>query len=696
MKSLTSLKQVCPILPAFLFSILFTLTNILSSQTITTGSLVKEMIDMKILVEYPNQAYKSIQYSSYDRRSIHPDAPGWFANADGFGQEPIPGFEKTLKEPGDDKIGEYLMCDLDGPGSIVRLWTAWIEGNIRFYLDDLSKPFYEGPAQSFFLETYKTLDPDFSSDLFKGTFSQNMAGYYPIPFARKCRIEWIGDLDKLHFYHIGIRVYDKSTSIKTFSINDLQAYRENIIEVANHMNDPVNQWSFSPDPRSTDITIEIPPGKEMEIMKLKGAGIIEKFTLKLSAEDIEKALRQNILNISFDGSAWGQVQSPVGDFFGAAPGINPYHSVPFSVEPNGTMICRFQMPYKDSAILSIKNTGTQVVYISGNTLTSKYDWVEGKSMYFRARWRVDHNLYSSNNKPYDVPYLVAQGKGVVVGAAAMIMNPTSVPSSAGNWWGEGDEKIFVDEDDFPSFFGTGSEDYYNYAWSSSEIFAYGFCGQPRNDGPANRGFVTNYRFHILDPIPFNSKMAFHMELLSHGPVPGFSYGRIVYHYGLPGLVDDHLPLSSTDVVLPELPEKWMPTRRYFCANADFHQVEDIAQKGAEFTLEKHDIWAGGQILVWNDKDISFTVPAKEEGDYTIVLTVRRAPGAGSFESELDGEKLKFGGKTVIDLAVPYRTLARNFVAAPVKLNQGDHTLTLVNTSESEKSIGIDFLWIIKR
>ena len=38
------------------------------------------------------------------------------------------------------------------------------------------------------------------------------------------------------------------------------------------------------------------------------------------------------------------------------------------------------------------------------------------------------------------------------------MNPVEA------WWGEGDEKVFVDGEKFPSHFGTGTEDYYGYAW----------------------------------------------------------------------------------------------------------------------------------------------------------------------------------------------------------------------------------------
>lgn len=687
-------------------------SGILFSQTITTGTLIREMVDLKSLVEYPDPAYRSIQFSSFDRLSISPDSPGWFANSDGFGQEPIPGFVKVLKTPDKDGIGEYLMCDVKGPGAIVRLWTAAINGNIRLYLDGASKPFYEGPAQPFFLDTYRTVYPDYPPGILNGTFTQNMAGYYPIPFAKKCRIEWIGDLNKLHFYHIGVRMYENSASVRTFSVNDLDVCMEDIMEVSNLLKDPDTHWTVrkirlndavgqgsihdSTVQRSTDITIEIPAGEEGELLTLKGEGAIECLTLQLSAVELDKALRQTILNISFDGSPWGQVQAPLGDFFGAAPGINPYQSLPFSVRPDGKMICRFVMPYRDSVTLSLKNTGIHPVFVAGTVVTGPYEWIEERSMHFRARWRVDHDLFSSNDKPYDIPYLLARGKGVVVGAAAMIMNPTTIPSSWGNWWGEGDEKIFVDGNDFPSFFGTGSEDYFNYAWSSSELFAYGYCGQPRNDGPANRGFVTNYRYHILDPIPFTGEIAFYMELLSHGPVPGFSYGRIIYHYGLPGLVDDHIPLSDNDVKLPQLPENWMPSRRYFCANADFHQAEDIAREGQGFELEENDIWAGGKILVWRGTTLSLTLPVREEGEYVIVFTARKKSGDGSFESEINGQKLQFGEKTVLDLSAPYGTLARNLVAAPVKLTAGEQILTLINKSDTEKPIGIDFIWIMRR
>jgi hypothetical protein len=390
------------------------------------------------------------------------------------------------------------------------------------------------------------------------------------------------------------------------------------------------------------------------------------------------------------------VEAPLGDFFGAAPGINPFKSVPFSVEADGSMTCRFWMPFQRSARIAVENRGEEPLTVTGSALPADYAWSDGRSLHFRARWRVDHDMDASESQPQDVPYLLARGRGVLVGAAAMVMNPTSVPSSWGNWWGEGDEKIFVDDDRSPSTFGTGSEDYFNYAWSSSRIFTHAFCGQPRNDGPANRGFVTNHRWQIVDALPFQERLDFFMELFSHEPVPGFSYARIAYHYADPEIVDDHMPLTDRDVELPRLPESWMPAGRKYTDGTVFLQAEKIVEGQPPMSFEEGALWAGGRLLVWHPgeagKELRLAVPVAKDGEYNIALTAARRPGAGSFSASLDGSPLDLNGSAeAVELAVPHRTLSRNFKSPSVKLAAGAHTLTL--RSEGPGDIGVDFVWL---
>lgn len=120
----------------------------LAGETVTTESLLHEMVDMVGLANFPDPEYKTIQFSSYDRRSNLAGGPEWFANSDGFGNEPIPNFEAVLEKPNAEGVGRYLICDVKGPGAIVRTWTAAISGTIRVTLDDQEQPLFDGPSTS--------------------------------------------------------------------------------------------------------------------------------------------------------------------------------------------------------------------------------------------------------------------------------------------------------------------------------------------------------------------------------------------------------------------------------------------------------------------------------------------------------------------------------------------------------------------
>jgi hypothetical protein len=364
------------------------------------------------------------------------------------------------------------------------------------------------------------------------------------------------------------------------------------------------------------------------------------------------------------------------------------------------MICRFIMPFRDSVCIELQNLGEKEINIEGEVQSAGYTWEEEESMYFHARWKCDHDLVASHESPFDIPYLLSNGRGVLVGASTLLMNPTSVPGSNGNWWGEGDEKIYVDDDVFPSFFGTGSEDYYNYAWSSPRIFSHAYCGQTRNDGPGNRGHVVNFRWHILDPVPFNERIAFYIELRSHGTVPGFSYARTVYYYGMTGIYDDYVPLTAAGVRLPELPESWSPEQYRFSENAVFFEAGEVVDPAARVTVEHNRIWTESKLLVWKpqspDDELKFDIPVESKGRYLVLFTACRSPESGSFRARINGVELKSGGNPVVDLYEPYGTLSRSIRFAPVELDSGMNTIALVNEGTEGQQIGIDFIWIKKQ
>jgi len=675
-----------------------------NASPVTTGSLVNEMVDMHGLTRFPSPSYKIVQFSSYDRRSSLPGGPDWFANSDGFGGEPIPNFEGVIRDANAEDVGEYLICDVEGPGAIVRTWSAAMPGTVRVYLDGNESPVYDGPALEFFMHPYSgyAQEQGLDVEVLKGTFYQSEAAYCPMPFAERCRVEWTGDMRKIHFYHLQIRRYKPGTNVTTFEPADLGRYGGDIRHVAAVMADPDGRWPYASTETPRPVNVTVGPGEVKEALVLAGPGAIEKLTLAVEAPDRDLALRQTVMHVVCDDYPHGQVQCPIGDFFGAAPGVNPYTCVPFTVAPDGAMTCRYVMPFAAKLRILFENFGAQPVTVRGEALPMRYDWDE-TSMHFRARWRITHGMVGPNDAPQDVPYLIANGRGLYVGSAAYLLNPCDIPSGHGSWWGEGDEKVFTDGDIQPAIFGTGSEDYFNYAWGPNTIFAYPYCGQPRTDGPANRGFVTNNRWHILDAMPFAYRLSFYLEFWPHEATEGTAYARIGYHYGAPGLMDDHVLITGEDVRRQDLPANWRPAARLGAANSVFFEPEEHVHGKRAADLVEGALWSGGTLYRWRPErtgeELSFSVPIEQHGEYIIRMCFAMDADSGRVSLKVDDADAKLGGG-IADLYRPYRVMSRCVGTRKLALEKGDHALTLryegARDESPRASVGIDFIWIQKQ
>jgi hypothetical protein len=89
-----------------------------------------------------------------------------------------------------------------------------------------------------------------------------------------------------------------------------------------------------------------------------------------------------------------------------------------------------------------------------------------------------------------------EGRGHYVGTVLAVR--TRSPA----WFGEGDEKIYIDGEVQPSIWGTGTEDYFLSAWglktTSTPFFGVPYFDQWGIVG----GHTSAYRWHVLDPIVF--------------------------------------------------------------------------------------------------------------------------------------------------------------------------------------------------
>ena len=97
---------------------------------------------------------------------------------------------------------------------------------------------------------------------------------------------------------------------------------------------------------------------------------------------------------------------------------------------------------------------------------------------------------------------------------------------------------------FPSHIGTGTEDYYGYAWCRPEYFASPFHAQPTGAGNLTAGFSVNSRYRALDAIPFTTSLKFDMELW-HWADTIVNYAPATFWYARPGAAGNVPPDPET-------------------------------------------------------------------------------------------------------------------------------------------------------
>ena len=189
-----------------------------------------------------------------------------------------------------------------------------------------------------------------------------------------------------------------------------------------------------------------------------------------------------------------------------------------------------------------------------------------RSLHFYATWFEQNNISTQNNR--DLNYVKVQGAGRYVGTSITIFNTCTLPNNR-TWWGEGDDKVYVDGESFPSIFGTGTEDYFGYAWCRPQRFSTPFVSQPLGEGNKKWGYTNNNRYHLLDDIPFNKSLQFDMEIL-HPFKKNMNYAAATFFYARPGSTHNVVPNVESvrravalhrDDVLAVKPTKLEPNKK---------------------------------------------------------------------------------------------------------------------------------------
>lgn len=492
------------------------------SAIITAESFLEELISIEESACYPVIPYTSKQVSSHDRRSISPDQPNWFANNDGSGIERIDTIQGRI---------EKVMFDEQGPGVITRIWitSADKQGVVRFYFDGAAEP--EWTLSSYDLMNFNI--PGLGKGLIiphpnyetKGKGGNTL--FLPIPYSQSCKITYeeqpnISSASK--YYAINFRTYPIGTTIETFTAEVANRISKKIETVDSLLLNPSVNHTKTQQFQQQQI---LRKNETLTIQLPKGEYAVYEMTIHIQSKKKQYAqtLRNLILKAEFDGKE--TVWVPVSDFSGAGMGGFPVKSWFIESDGKGTVVSRWLMPYAHSGQITLMNGGNIKANAILSLAVAPIKWNE-RMLYFHTSWRqedkipISNNYYSNKNKDWN--FATLQGKGVYKGDALTLFNHSL------QWFGEGDEKIWVDNDTFPSHFGTGTADYYNSSWTPVRIFQTPFGGVPRADLPSSHAYNSFLRTRNLDGIPFEKQLKFNIEMLSHKN--GFvDYASTVFWYG---------------------------------------------------------------------------------------------------------------------------------------------------------------------
>ncbi len=590
-----------------------------------------------------------------------------------------------LREEMNGNRKEWVMMDVEGPGAITRWWitAGHYRTTIRIYIDGNATPAVELNAAEL-IGGEGLVGKPLSAERARG---RNL--YLPIPYAKSCKVTAdiirTGDKDVEQgglYYQINYRTYAPGTQVESFTRDALAAAKEKIDSVQKTLVD------FEKPALGTPVA-PIRPGKSVDLTKHDQGYAISEFALKLDAEDLVQALRSTILKIDFDGET--TVYCPVGEFFGSGVGVNPYKNWYCQVYEDGTMVSYWPMPFRSNCVISLENRGKQDVKIVFQSHADDWKWDE-RSMYFHCNWRQQRNI--ATRPMIDWEYVKLAGQGVFVGDVLSVFNRQP------EWWGEGDEKIYVDGESFPSHFGTGTEDYYGYAWCTPQFFEAPFHAQPRAEGPtrpraeggSNYGHTTNLRVRSLDGIPFTKDFRFDMEVWHWHQSTEIDYAVATFWYGKPGAKTVDAPDAVSVIAEAQAPvayksPKFIPRVKGFT----FKDVppgnisrQNMAQHGGGGKWkEDHQLWWTGAKP--GDR-INLIVTLEKSGKQKLIASMTKAVDYGQVQFLLDGEKI---GEPV-DLFNNGVIATGDVEIGGIDAPAGEHTLSVEIVGKNEKSTNYMF------
>ena len=390
----------------------------------------------------------------------------------------------------------------------------------------------------------------------------------------------------------------------------------------------------------------VAPGATHVLLDEKGPGVITHLWITFLGPEPQGWAKEGsanhqemLLRMYWDGNPRPAVEAPVGDFFANCFGQRrEVVSLPVVVEDADSYNCFWAMPFRKSARIEIVNESDKPISL----LYYNVDWIQKDKLpkdtpYFYAQYRQEYPAQTGR----DYVVLETTGKGHYVGTVL------AVRSRSPSWFGEGDEKIFIDGEAKPSIWGTGTEDYFLSAWglktTSTPFFGVPYFDQWGIVG----GHTSAYRWHVADPLVFQRGIKVtleHFGWIAPDENPNYKatswnereddYASVAFWYQTGTPTFTARAPHARDRKLPSL-ERVTAFARDF-ADAAHHGEGDTATQSLEF-------YEGPQLLYKPSQAegawLEIPIEVKRKEPLRLLLNATKSYDFGRYQASLNGVKV---------------------------------------------------------
>lgn len=400
---------------------------------------------------------------------------------------------------------DATLAEVHGKGMISWMWSANPTGRLLIFLDEHDSPVVDVPFRDFLRGTFLPISSPFTAKTANG---YNL--HIPIIHTNYCkvvlRVTDKKDLASL-YYQIAWNAIDPDLPATIFDIDQIIRGKDHLQKIKTTLREAVARHC------EKDLkTVSIPPGGEACIFSSETAGTITDIELRTTSL---AALGATRFLAYWDNEFNPAIDCPVYMLTGASEKMRTVKTVPVRVKGNGVSI-HWPMPHKAACIVirNISEKPLELAYAVQTENHSSAMRLHGQAKRFPCLGTLNKNILT-----------LAQVDGSGRIAACNIQ----VKSRTERWWGEGDQLIYLDNTEKPTWCGTGTEDYFGFAWCSKQTFTHPFRGQSAVIQTGLRRTSAMYRFHLLARLPFQHQANFKTEAwgLSDGTM---DYETFVLYY----------------------------------------------------------------------------------------------------------------------------------------------------------------------